>query len=66
MITEINVSKTFAKHISCDCKCKFDGTKCKSNQWWNNDRCRCECKNYYICEKDYVLNPACNCVNGKY
>ena len=52
MITEINVSKTFAKHISCDCKCKFDGTKCKSNQWWNNDRCRCECKNYDICEKD--------------
>ena len=19
--------------ISCKCKCKFDGTKCKSNQW---------------------------------
>ena len=32
MITGINESKTFAKHSSYECKCKFDGTKCKSNQ----------------------------------
>ena len=25
MITEINDSKTLAKHISCKCKCRFDG-----------------------------------------
>ena len=39
MVTGINESKTLAKHISCE----FDETKCKSNQWWNNDKCRCEC-----------------------
>ena len=50
MITGINESKTLTKHISCECKCKFDVTKCKSNQWWNNDKCRCECKKH-ICEK---------------
>ena len=33
MITGINESKTLIKHLSCECKCKFDGTKCKSNQW---------------------------------
>ena len=27
MITGINESKTLAKHISCECKCKFDGRK---------------------------------------
>ena len=32
MITGINESKTFAKHSSYECKCKFDGRKCKSNQ----------------------------------
>ena len=37
MITGINESKT--KHVSCKCKCKFDETKCKSNQWWNNNKC---------------------------
>ena len=25
MITWINESKTLTKHISCECKCKFDG-----------------------------------------
>ena len=54
MITGINESKTLTKHISCKCKCKFDGTKCKSNHWWNNDKCRCECIKHHIREKDYV------------
>ena len=66
MIKEINESKTLTKHVSCECKCKFDRTKCKSNQWWNNDKCLCECKKVHVCEKDYVWNPAtCNCENGK-
>ena len=67
MITGMNESKTLTKHISCQCKCKFDETKCKSNKWWNNDKYRCECKKHHICEKDYVWNLAkCNCENGKY
>ena len=28
MITGINEQKVLAKHISCECKCKFDGRKC--------------------------------------
>ena len=67
MITGINESKTLTWHISCECKCRFYGKKCNSNQWWNNDKCRCESKKIHICEKDYVWNPvACNCENGKY
>ena len=30
MITETNESKTFTKHMSCECKCKFDGRNCNS------------------------------------
>ena len=44
--------------------------KCKSNQNWNNDICRCECKNnkkYNGFKKNYIWNPAtCSCENGKY
>ena len=32
-----------------------------SNQKWNIDKCRCECKNpkkQNTCEKDYIGNPA--------
>ena len=32
MITGINESKTLTKHISCECKCKFDEKKCNSKQ----------------------------------
>ena len=67
MIAAIKQSKTLTKHISCKCKCRFDGRKCNSEQWWNNNKCRCECQKHHVCEKDYAWNPAmCNCKNGKY
>ena len=58
MITRINESKALAKHISCECKCRFDGRKCNSDQWWNNNKCRCGCIKCHVCEKDYICNPA--------
>ena len=64
MIARINKSKTLTKHISSKYKCKFDGIKCNSKQKWNNNKCRCECKNLKklnVCEKGYIWNPsACN------
>ena len=66
IITRINELKTLLKHISCKCKCRFDGRKCHSNQWWNSKKCRCECKKH-ICGKDYISNPATySCRNGNY
>ena len=44
MITGINESKTLTKHMSGEYKCKFGGRNCFSDQWWNNGKCRCECK----------------------
>ena len=67
MITEINESKALTKHISSECKCRFDGRKCNSDQWWNNNKCCCECKKRHVTEKNNVWNPAtCYCENGKY
>ena len=54
MITGTSESKTLTKHISCKRECKFDGRKCNSNQLWNNDKCRCECKKHHIYLKDYI------------
>ena len=66
MIAGLNESKILTKHIPCECKCKFDGRKCNSDQWSNNNKCRCECKKHHVCEKDYVWNLAtCNRENGK-
>ena len=55
MITEINESKTLTKDISCECKCKFDGRICNSDQWWNNDKYWCGCKKRHVCKKDIII-----------
>ena len=38
MTKRINEAKALVKHISCDCKCKFNSTACKSNEKRNNDK----------------------------
>ena len=41
--------------------------KCNSNQRWNKNKCRCECKKSHVCEKGYLWNTSkCICTNGKY
>ena len=54
MITKINEAKTLVKHISCDCKCKFNSTTCNSNQKWNN-KCQYECKNVAFAKNIIVV-----------
>ena len=64
IITGINESKALKGRISYKCKCRFDGRKCNSDQWWNNDKCQCESKKCHVCEKDYLWNPStCICEN---
>ena len=76
MITGINELKALTKHISCECKCKFDGTKCGiminvDDKWQINGvimiNVDVSVKKHYICKNDYVWNSAtCNCENWKY
>ena len=66
MITGVNKLKTLTKHILCECRCKFYGRKCNSDQCWNNNKCRCGCKKRHLCEKYYIWNPATCSENGKY
>ena len=39
IVTGISESKILTKHTSCECKYRFNGTICNSDQWWNNDKC---------------------------
>ena len=57
MIIVINEPKTLAKHISYECKCKFDDITCNLNQKWKKDKCRCTCKNpikHCVYKNDYI------------
>ena len=57
------------KHISCKCKCKFDGRKCNLNQNLKNNKCWFVCKNSkdHQYKANHFWNRAkCSCENGKY
>ena len=66
-ITRTYEAKILIKHISCNCKYRFNSRTCNSNQKWNNGKCQCECKNYRRCKKDYSWNPStCFYENSRY
>ena len=44
VMTNNDEAKAITKHISCDCKYKFNSTTCNSKQKWNNKTCQRECK----------------------
>ena len=67
MTTGIYESKTLTKNISCEYVCRFDGTKCNSNQWWDNDKFGCECKKImYVKKIIFGILEKYICENGKY
>ena len=67
LISNKNEAKAIAKHISCDCKWKFNSKTCNSNRKWNNKRFQCDCKNYHKSKKHYNWNlSTCTCENRKY
>ena len=67
MITNKDEVEAMTEHISCDYKCKFNSTKCNSNQKWNNKTCQYEWKIYRKCKENYSQNPSTYiCKNSKY
>ena len=52
-------------HKTCKYVCRLDKIICNSKERWNEDRCRCECKELIdkgVCDKGYVWNPSnCEC-----
>ena len=51
---------------TCKCKCRLDASGCNNKQRWNEDKCRCECREKLIdkerCDKGFSWNPSnCNC-----
>ena len=47
------------------CKCGLDASICNNKQRWNDDKCRCECKELIdkgVCNKGYAWNSSnCEC-----
>ena len=47
------------------CNCRLDSTVCNYKQTWNEDKCRCECKELIdkgACNKGFIWNSSnCEC-----
>ena len=47
------------------CKCRLDASICNDRQRWNEDKCRCECRELIgkgICDMGFIWNPSnCEC-----
>ena len=68
IMVRINEARQIVWHETCKCICKLTSAVCNSRQTWNEDKCRCECKedliNKMACDKGYIWNPsncACEC-----
>ena len=62
-MSRTNETRHVSWHETCTCKCGLDASNDK--QRWNNDKCRCECKELIDkgrYDKGFIWNPII--VNG--
>ena len=48
---------------TCKCKCRLYASVCNNKQRWNDNKCRCECKELLgkgKCDKGFIFDPS-NC-----
>ena len=62
----INETRQMLWHETCKCVCRLSVAVCNSNQIWNDDKCRCECRedlvDKKVCDKGFSWNPSnCEC-----
>ena len=54
-------------HETCKWKCRIDARVYNNKHRWNDDKCRCRCKELIdkgICDKEFIWNPRnyeCEC-----
>ena len=71
MLSRINEKRKITWHETCKCICRFTKAVCNDKQEWNENKCRCECKedliDKLVCDKGYIFNPStCTCDCNKY
>ena len=44
LMSRTNETRHIEWHETCKCKCRLDASVCNNKQRWNDDKCRCECK----------------------
>ena len=71
LLARINETRKIIWHETCKCVCRLTSAICSDRQEWNENKCRCECKEDLVsklaCDKRYILNPStCSCERDRY
>ena len=71
MLARINETRIIKWHETCKCVCRFTNAVCNEIQEWNENKCKCACKedliDKLVCDKGYIWNPStCTCDCNKY
>ena len=57
LMSRTNETRHIKWHETCKCICRLDKIICNSKQRWNEDKCRCECKELIdkgVCDKGFI------------
>ena len=66
-MSRTNETRHIEWHETCKHKCRLDASVCNNKQHWNNEKCRCECKELIDtgrADKGFIWNPSnyqCEC-----
>ena len=71
LLARINETRKIVWHETCKCVCRFTSAIYNDRQDWNENKCRCECKEDLVsklpCDKGYMWNPStCSCECDRY
>ena len=64
LMPRTNETRLIEWHETCKCKGRLDARVCNNKQRWNDDKCRCECKELTkgVSDKGSYWNPSnCEC-----
>ena len=71
LLARINEIRKIVWHNTCKCVCRLTSAIRNDRQEWNENKCRCECKedlvSKLVCAKGYMWNPStCSCECDRY
>ena len=61
LMSRTNETRHIAWHETCKCKSRLDVDIFNNKQRWNDDKCRCKCKEFIekdVCDKGSICNPS--------
>ena len=60
LVSRTNETRHISWHETCKCKCRLDPSVCNNKQYWNNDKCKWECRELIDegrCHKGFIWYP---------